>query len=378
MDKENYPQALNTQKVVFFLEANNDVREMKQVFIEFLYSRPVYKRQVNTDLYLTRCPFCGDSRTTLNTGHLYILVQPDSDAKMVYYCQKCQEHNVVNKDLIIALDGDENLIECVGNINRYGKSSSHRSSTSQGTEFTTFEVTIPDVVAPAYMKKIKYVEDRLGIDIDDVRRRDMKLIVSMYDLLVSNNIKTLQYKRTMMNILERDYVGFMSVGNSHVLLRDVTGTHTDYPWLKYPIFPDSKRNAVFYSCASEIDILGHEPVDVNISEGVMDAVGIKYHFYPDKPNSVNIAAGGRNYFPVIRWLISMGIVGSMVNLNFYLDNDKEFNDGKEQDLPFVLVERTRAVFHTVNAYKNLIGKDYGVKKKDILIGKQTIKKRRLS
>ena len=74
----------------------------------------------------------------------------------------------------------------------------------------------------------------------------------------------------------------------------------------------------------------------------------------------------------------MGIVGSMVNLNFYLDNDKEFNDGKEQDLPFVLVERTRAVFHTVNAYKNLIGKDYGVKKKDILIGKQTIKKRRLS
>lgn len=338
-----------------------NVVEAKQQFISFLFGRPAYKRAVSHDLYLTRCPFCGDSRTTLNTGHLYILVQPDTNNKMVYYCQKCQEHGIVGSELVTLLNGDESVMSSVLDINKKGTA----SSKSYGGEFKPFNAVIPDIVAPAYVKKIRYIENRLGITIDEQMIQDLRIIVSPYDFLVSNDIKKIQYKWNMMNCLERDYVGFLSTGGSHILFRDITGTYK-LPWLKYPIFPESKYNHVLYTMSSVVDVFSRDTVTVNLSEGVMDAVGIKQHFYSTTEHDVNIAVCGRNYYATLKWLVSMGIFGSNVNVNFYLDNDQQYNNGKEMEIPAILVDRVKALFGEVYTYKNLIGKDFGVTKDKIM------------
>lgn len=343
--------------------------EAKQEFIDFLYSRPVYIRAVSRDLYLTRCPFCGDSRTTARTGHLYILVKPDTNYKMVYYCQKCQEHGTVGQELVTMLDGNESVLNCVMGINKTAISASH---TQQEVGFRSFDVSLPDIVAPAYVKKVRYVENRLGISIDKTLMRELKIIVSPYDFLVMNDIKETRYKKNMMNCLERDYVGFLSTGGSHILFRDITDTH-EYSWLKYPIFYDSKYNHVFYSYSSgDIDVFDKDPITVNLSEGVMDAIGVKHHFYKDVSNDLNIAVCGRNYYSIIKWLVSIGVFGSQVKLNFYLDNDAQYSNGKELALPNALIQRVKALFGQVTTYKNLIGKDYGVAKDKIMLDKRVV------
>ena len=310
---------------------------------------------------------CGDSRTTLNTGHLYILVQPDTDYKMVYYCQKCQEHGIVGAELVSMLDGDQDLLKSVSTINKDGKITKKMHETT----FTVHDVNIPDIVAPAYMKKIRYVENRLGINIDSSLMKDLKMIVSPYDFLVMNDIKTLQYKKNMMNRLERDYVGFLSAGNSHILFRDITDTY-EFPWLKYPIFPESKLNHVFYTYSGMVDIFTKDTITVNLSEGVMDAVGIKQHFYKDATQDINIAVCGKNYYAVIKWLVSMGILGSNVTMNFYLDNDSQYGNGKDDSLPSIVLERATSLYGNVYQYKNLIGKDYGVCKEKIMVDRKKI------
>lgn len=340
------------------------ITEAKDAFVHFLFSRPVFTRTVEESrgLYVTRCPFCGDSSTTERTGHLYILVRPDTDFKMVYYCQKCQEHGVVGKRLIAELDGDNSVLDCVTSINK----DAVNEISSRGEEFTTFDVKIPDTVNPAHHRKIEYVEKRLGIPIDNTMRQDMRLITSTYDFFILNEIKKASYKKNMMSIIERDYVGFLSAGGSHILFRDITDTH-EFAWLKYPIFRDSLYNHVFYTYAGEIDIFTKDRITVNLSEGVIDALGIKYHFNVDSKNDINIAACGRNYYVIIKWLVSKGIYGKNVDVNFYLDNDKEFNNGKDLPLQKDTIEVTKSLFGKVRRYKNLIGKDYGVPKEKIML-----------
>lgn len=345
------------------------ITEAKDVFVRFLFSRPVFTRTVEEarGLYVTRCPFCGDSSTTQRTGHLYILVQPDTDFKMVYYCQKCQAHGTVGRRLISKLDGDSSILNCVDSINKEAVN----EIMSRGEEFTTFDVKVPENINPAYYKKIAYVERRLGIDIDDSMRWDMRLIASTYDFFILNNIKKANYKTYMMNLIERDYVGFLSAGGSHILFRDITESH-EFPWLKYPIFRESLYNHVFYTYSSEIDIFTEDPITVNLSEGVMDTLGVKYHFNKDSKNDVNIAACGRNYYTIIKWLVSKGIYGKNVDVNFYLDNDKEYNNGKELPLQKDVIEVTKSLFGNVRKYKNLIGKDYGVPKEKIMLDRKMV------
>lgn len=344
-----------------------DIREAKQQFIDFIYSRPGYKRTVNRNLYLTRCPYCGDSRTDLNTGHLYILVSPEETSRMVFYCQRCQEHGVVGDELVTLLDGDESVRGAVGVINTKGTTSKKTSS----KQFTYFDAILPDEVPPAYTKKIKYIENRLGISITNDLMKKLKIVVSPYDFLIANDIKKTMYKPKMMNILERDYVGFLSTGNSHILFRDIANTHSE-PWLKYPITPESKSNHVSFSYDVGVDIFSKDEITVNFSEGVFDAIGVKEYFHKDNPNTVDIAVCGMNYYAMIKYLVHIGLVGSNVSLNMYLDNDKEFNNGKEWKIPRYMKDVTKALFNRVAVYRNLIGKDYGVKKEEILLDKKLL------
>ena len=74
-------------------------RETKLDIIQALASRDVYFRQVNDVEYRTRCPFCGDSTSNLNTGHMYIRINPDDNFNIVYHCFKCEESGIMTADV---------------------------------------------------------------------------------------------------------------------------------------------------------------------------------------------------------------------------------------------------------------------------------------
>ena len=344
------------------------IKETKNRLIDFLFSRSEYMRRVNEVEFQTRCPYCGDSYKDLNTGHFYIRIDPEDTFMIPCICFKCDYRGIINRETLSLMDcGDEELLNGIVRLNKKGRYSKKFVDESL---YMYFERIIPP--EHRYGRKLEYIKSRIGIDFSLEDMKEMKVITSLYDFLIQNQIKESPFNKEIRMMLERDYVGFLSFGNSHILFRDITDSHK-HAWIKYPIDSMSRKNKVFYGTASAIDIFTKEPIIINLSEGVMDAIGIRYHFSYTGNNVFNLAVCGQNYNAIILHMISIGVFGSNVTLNIFSDNDREYNDNKvvasSEKNNSKYLEKFKGLFNSINLYYNIIGKDYGVKKEAIELTK---------
>ena len=345
--------------------------DFKQEFINKLFNRGVYTRKVDDTQYRTRCPLCGDSKN-LNTGHLYIKVNPDDNLPIVFICFKCGENGILNDKHLELLDiGDDEFKSSLSSLNKTCDKID-KKHINETTQLLHFDYFIPP---QSFSNKIAYVENRLGIHFTNDELSDIKIITSLREFLIANNIKSITCHNDIAFMLERDYVGFLSYGNSHILFRDITGKNK-IPWIKYPITQESKKTKIFYSISSEIDLYTNDDININIAEGVMDILSVKYNLINNSQNNINIAVGGRYYDKMLLLLIDMGFVGSNIIINIYADNDEMFN--KKNKTPTTisyfkdLLSKYKYLYKRINIYYNRIGKDVGVPKEQILLTKYTI------
>lgn len=347
-------------------------REIKLAFIDSLYGRGEYIRQVNDIQYRTRCPFCGDSKSNLNTGHLYIKINPDDNYPMVYHCFKCEESGIVDDNLLLALNiGDINLKSNITTLNK-------TSDRIKGQKFLTddeiinFNYKLPEVKD---YNKIKYIENRLGcnLSIEDIEK--FKIITSLKDFLIYNNIKEITTENYIYHNIEKNYVGFLSFGGAYILFRDVTNTQ-QYKWIKYPVTNDSRGCKLFYSISNSIDIFTRDNININLSEGVLDILSAYKNLNYNKSNDLDIAVCGKQYLYVLNTLNSMGFIGSNINLNIFSDNDEVFNNknNKPTNIEYFkkLLHKNKYLYNSTNIYYNLIDKDIGVAKDKIKLKKYKI------
>lgn len=347
-------------------------REIKLAFIDSLYGRGEYIRQVNDVQYRTRCPFCGDSKSNLNTGHLYIKINPDDNYPMVYHCFKCEESGVVDDNLLLALNiGDINLKSNITTLNK-------TSDRIKGQKFLTddeiinFNYKLPEVKD---YNKIKYIEDRLGcnLSIEDIEK--FKIITSLRDFLICNNIKEITMENYICHNIEKNYVGFLSFGGAYILFRDITNTQY-YKWIKYPTTNDSRGCKLFYSISNSIDVFTKDNININLSEGVLDILSAYKNLNYNNSNDLDIAVCGKQYLYVLNTLNSMGFVGSNINLNIFSDNDEIFNNKNNNPTNIEyfkkLLHKNKYLYNSTNIYYNLIDKDIGVAKDKIKLKKYKI------
>lgn len=344
------------------------IKETKERFIEFLYSRGEYIRAVTRIEYQTRCPYCGDSRNR-NTGHLYLEIDVENTFNVPYYCQKCPAHGIVTPDVLEMLGNtDEELLQGFMALNKLGK---YTKGFVNEDRFAYFDRTFPEDYR--YTKKLEYVNNRLQYDFSIEDYKKMKIITSLYDFLIANDIKESLFDRNMRMILEKDYIGFLSAGNSHILFRDTTETHKKYSWIKYPIEERCRKNRAYYGISSEIDIFTKDYIILNLSEGVMDAIGVCYHLGYNRENTFNLAVLGQHYNAIIRHMIAVGCFGSNIIMNIYSDNDKNYSDhtvmGTTMEYFFRYLKKYKPLFKRITLNYNLLSKDYGIGKESICIKK---------
>ena len=90
--------------------------------------------------------------------------------------------------------------------------------------------------------------------------RKMKVITSLRDFLIYNNIRKLTCENYVANYLENNYIGFLSSGNSHILFRDITNKN-QIRWYKYPITKESSTNRILNLSINGIEFTGKEVYD---------------------------------------------------------------------------------------------------------------------
>lgn len=342
-----------------------NVNIIKKRILDSFLSRDIFTEKVSQIQIRTRCPWCGDSHKNLRTGHLYLRINPDDNLPIVYNCFKCPASGVLKyNDLELFGIEDIELKSGMQYINRNAD-----KFNANNVEFKDihFDFKIPDV----YDKyKIEYIENRLGLKFSDEQLKDMKVITSLKRFLIDNGIDEITCKPNMANLVERQYIGFLSNNGAYILFRDITDKH-EIRWYKYPITKESQGQRIFYSMASSIDLYTLDRITINLSEGVMDCVSIVHNINDgNSENILNIAICGKFYTNTIKYLINTGFVGSNIIINIYADNDKT----NDTSIGYYrkIFKNISHLFGEMNVFYNLKYKDCGVPKSKILLQKYKI------
>lgn len=350
-------------------------KQIKEDFIQALQNRDVYLKPVSNIQFVTRCPYCGDTDKRENDGHFYIRVNPDDEFPIVYNCFLCPAGGVLTDETLSLLEIENiNLKSGIVSLNKTAKRVDKKGIVDD-TSFQTFEYKLPDITIG---DKTSYIENRLGKHFTSTDFKRMKVITSLREFLIKNKIAEITCSKEIAFRYEKNYVGFLTHGNSHILFRDITEKEK-IPWIKYPITEKSNSNKVFYSMESEIDIFTNEKITINIAEGVFDILSVCYNLGYNEKNTLNLCVSGKYYDTILLFLISLGFVGSNIIVNIFSDNDQMYNKkdyskkrvkskyrktepGESTSIEHYrkLLKNYKYLYGEVNVYYNLERKDYGI------------------
>lgn len=326
-------------------------KEFKLKLIEELrYTQRVFHMD-GTEINI-RCPYCGDSKKSLNKARFYLKINPNDNNKIVMNCFNCPVKGVLDEEGLKLLGiTDSFLINGIISLNK-----SKAKYIGEKIENIQFDIVIPKVKMKD-KSKIEYIQNRLGIKLNKEDIDKYKIITSLKDFIKENTMYEIMCKPNMLDYVDRQFVGFLSFSNSHILFRNINDKES-FRWYKYPISKKSTGQKVIYSITNEVDLFTNEEIHINLSEGIMDIISINKnldrHMF-----DIDIAVGGAFYKSTINMLIGMGFIGDNIVLNIYSDNDIESTKLSfyKKDLSIY-----KNIFKEINIYYNKSYKDFGVTK----------------
>lgn len=362
--------------------------ETKYKIIDALSNRGFYFKKVNAMQYRVPCPYCENVSRT-DDGHMYIKIDVTTNTPIVYFCFKCPHSGVLTKTVLEDLEiTDESLLGKITELNKTSDKFDSKNLTGSASDIVFFDFKLPK---PTRGPKISYIEKRLGCEFTDVDLKEMKIVTSIKDFLKLNQITEYSTNPYYIDLFEDYYVGFLSNGNSHLLLRDISETQK-FRWIKYPILQSSTNNRIFYTMESSIDVFSEDEIIINLSEGVLDILSVKHNLGYSGDNVFNICVTGKYYEKILFLMVEYGLCGSNVTINIFSDNDADFNKkekkaekGKynkktkydtvvETDIEYFksILHPYKYLFGKINIFYNQIYKDCGTTKENIILKKHIL------
>lgn len=309
----------------------------------------------------TRCVLCGDSKKDPNKMRLGIKINPDNpEEPILYHCFNCEERGVVTNRLL------KDIMDNIGchklkdvNVDAINKSILNSGGNTRINRYKNTRVlsaTIPPLMSDDnQIRKAKYVFDRIGKIIDPVELPSIKIIWSIRQFLEMNNIKS---EDKYIWLLEKDYVGFLTINNDFIIFRDITNSHK-MRYVKYNIHGLYDNSNCFYSIPNKIDLLTLDDIHIKVAEGPFDIISILYNLDNNNRKNTVYCASGNSYLynPLLNYF-NKGIVGSNVHVDIYRDNDLDYDFGNLKKKIKIYTGSTQNTSIYYNAASN--EKDFGV------------------
>lgn len=319
-----------------------------------------------------RCPFCGDSKKSQYSAHLYIKNEPP----FAYYCQRCTNSGVVTDkflNLLQVYDADFSA-SIREKVTSYMLSSGSRYKKKFVME-RELDFTPPETLTPAHLAKLQYVEHRIGVTIPLEELGKYRLILDIYDFCQKNRIDVASFDRRTQALLQRlneQYVMFMTHDRSLLNCRNLYPKDKNNRFYKIYLFEDEGDSGRFYCLANDLD-LTQRTFQIHIAEGIFDILSVYHNVRGGEMDSstLYIANNGKGYLYVLEYLARLGILNC--DIHIYCDSDV-----KLPALKRLLRYSTSAQVNGVRVYYNEYtggsdGKvDFGVPRDQIQISQPTL------
>lgn len=327
---------------------------VKQDIYDILSRLPTVK--VQSDIQLrTKCFLCGDSKKNPNKKRLGIKIDIRNPLEpIMFQCFNCGATGVFTVDMLHQMGINDKEVD-IG-LRKLNRGVLHDSGTKINRYKNTKEISVK--IPPLYnnektLRKIKYLWGRLSykIPIEDFPK--LKIVCNIQDFLDINGIRPVN---NYIQQLDADYIGFLSVMNEYLILRDITNTH-NMRWVKYNLFQVLDNTQSFYTINNSINLLDSNDIHIDVSEGPMDILGVVYNILGGNiENHICISTCNGSFINPIKFFIRKGIVGSNIHINCYQDNDTKLNwsSVKNQLKPYIMYGQN------FNVYYNTLSKDFGV------------------
>lgn len=308
----------------------------------------------------TRCVICGDSKKSMTKKRLGIKIDTnDPKEPILYNCFNCGAHGVMTTDILcdIGLDRDIAL-----EITKYNKGALKYDNSSVINKYKNNK-PIPVIIPPPTkcdktIKKIKYLYNRIGYKVPIEDFNSIKVIFNLFDFLSVNNIAIPDNK--FYHILDRDYIGFLSINNEYIIFRDITNMNKAR-YFKYNIFGIFDNSNSYYRIKNKIDLFTPDIISIKVAEGIFDILSVHYNIdNGNSQNNIYVATTNSSLLNPIMTHINKGLVGDNISVDIYQDNDTKVNFYK-------LKKRLSPYIGNMRVYSNGRSKDFGVPMSDIEI-----------
>lgn len=309
-----------------------DKMNMKLDILNEIEAKSSFFQKVNQEQYKTRCPYCGDSSNPSH-GHLYLKCSNDLSEPILYHCFLCNKSGKVNQAFLDKYGIQLKFPETIRYFNKISNSNNIKN-------IYTGEPIINS-------NEYRYLVERLNCQFSAEELSSFRIVWNMNNILES--LSNDRIRNTLPS--SNNGVSFLSDNNSLLLTRFYQG---EPRWRKTTLFPSDNKS--LYRIKKNIDLF-KDCISVNISEGIFDAIGLYKHF-PDE-NGIYIATLGSDYISAIDYSISLGLIGSHISINLYLDSDI-----KEKSLIHSL-KKYKWLYLKISIFKNALDKDFGVPKERI-------------
>lgn len=328
--------------------------EDKQIIMDTIKSNVSIFRKRSPIRWSIRCPLCGDSKKDPTDSHCYIKFSMDDSEPLLYNCFLCNEHGAVNKRFLDAIGIKDDLSEVIGRQ----KYNHVKSIKNNPVEIITGS-PIPDSL------QIRYIEYRIGkgLTLEDYDRFKIVWDIDALIPFISDD----KVKNTLPS--NRESISFLSDDKSLLLTRMFEDNGNDgfsddeIRWKKTRLM--RSYDGSYYTIKTTMDLFTKDDIVVNIAEGVMDILSI-YKNFNDGPNSIYIGALGSNYVSALKYAIDKGFIGSNVSIKVYMDNGINMKQLIGSLKPY------KWLFKSISIYRNIIGKDVGVKVEKIRLEERRV------
>jgi hypothetical protein len=304
-----------------------------------------------------RCAYCGDSKNDKTHAHLYIEMKPP----FKFYCQRCSTAGILNQQTLRDLgifDGELSMmvISASKNVKR---------GINEKIQYKNNKLKLEPIEGIQSSNIVNYMSNRFQrqFDLGYVVKK-FKVVSDARQFFIDNNINILPGQYDFNNS-----VGFVSSDNSHVIFRDMTGNQPKryYNLNLQPSVEKSTTNKMF-NIRSAVDVLS-ETVNLVMTEGIFDIIGVYEYFYKDKVQDQNnyifASANGKGYAAVIMNYMRMGFLN--INITIYSDSDVNtyFFKNLKESLPYIKTSN-------ITVFYNEKGKDFGIPQEEIKLKKVII------
>lgn len=306
---------------------------------------------------VSKCVFCGDGKHH-DSRHFYISIGSEDEIPWCY-CHLCHGtsritakflstyFNIYDMDLLIKTTNHMKMLYASPK-NRVLKDRDVYILSNKYVE----ECKLSD-------SKLKYINDRMGSNLtyDDLSK--LKIVLNLYDLLNSNNITTYTREQNIVNEFDRSFMGFISLDNAFVNLRNLRSGKVikklDKRYMNYNIFNKSDNTQRFYVMPNKIDLNNTERIKVHISEGPFDILSVYLNLRKDLNHNIYSSVCGSGFLGVIKHFINEI---KLVNMELHLYKDNDMSNYIIYDIAKILEPFMIPMYLHTNTYNG--EKDFGV------------------